>query len=275
MKTVSTESEILANVQKMESVREAGVNSQNYEYYRGLIARGRCFYPYSVNGVLYFAPSRFIGYRNVTFKKHRTAVDLDGKLTNPAISTALKVPLVEDAGLDASYGHFISVVLGYSGPIHNVRRKYWLTDAAVEFVRSVPEEEQEIPGLTDTEREALVRARVGQNNFRKALIRKWKGCPVTGCSLIEVLRASHIMPWSVSTNEQRLDPNNGLLLTPNLDMLFDAGYITFGDSGGLVCSGRFSKSERKVLLPSGIKDIPLNEAHKTYLAYHRKHVFKG
>lgn len=275
MKTITTESEILANVEKMELVREAGFNSRRFEYYRQLIARGRCFYPYSVNGVLHFAPSRFIGYKNVTFKKHRLADDLDGKLTNPAISTALRVPLVEDAGIDAAYRHFISVVLGYNRPIHNVKRKYWLTDAAIEVVRPVPGEEDELQGLSDTEMEALTRARVGQNSFRKALIRRWKGCPVTGCLLIDVLRASHIMPWSVSTNEQRLDPNNGLLLTPNLDVLFDAGYITFDCAGKLVCSGKFSKIERKSLLPLKVKDIPLNDAQEMYLAYHRQHIFKG
>lgn len=82
--------------------------------------------------------------------------------------------------------------------------------------------------LSETERDAVVKARVGQGPFRSALIERWAGCSVTGCRQLDVLVASHIRPWSkCTTPAERLGAANGLLLTPNLDRLFDRGLITF------------------------------------------------
>jgi len=50
------------------------------------------------------------------------------------------------------------------------------------------------------------------------------------------LVASHFKPWRDSTNEERLNGENGLLLTPSFDHLFDRGFIGFEDSGRLVIS---------------------------------------
>ena len=82
--------------------------------------------------------------------------------------------------------------------------------------------------LSETERDAVVKARVGQGPFRSALIERWAGCSVTDCRQLDVLVASHIRPWSrCTTPAERLGAANGLLLTPNLDRLFDRGLITF------------------------------------------------
>jgi len=78
----------------------------------------------------------------------------------------------------------------------------------------------------ETERWSQVRTRIGQGEFRKKLITYWNGCAVTDCKLIKILRASHIKPWRFSTNAERLDEYNGLLLLPSIDSLFDAGLIT-------------------------------------------------
>jgi hypothetical protein len=64
-----------------------------------------------------------------------------------------------------------------------------------------------------TDREQMVSVRVGQPQFRQRLIAYWNGCSVTGCTLLAALRASHIKPWRDSTNTERLDVYNGLLLT--------------------------------------------------------------
>ena len=74
--------------------------------------------------------------------------------------------------------------------------------------------------LTITEKRQLLKARVGQGDFRKHLIEYWQCCSVTGCSRLDCLMASHIKPWRKSNNQERLDVFNGLLLTPNLDKLF-------------------------------------------------------
>ncbi|WP_416234789.1 HNH endonuclease [Paucibacter sp. PLA-PC-4] len=82
--------------------------------------------------------------------------------------------------------------------------------------------------LFESERDALVKARIGQGRFRAQLEERWKGCSATDCSLSEVLFASHIVPRSECTGAQgRWSVDNGLLLSPALDKLFDRG-------GGLI-----------------------------------------
>jgi putative restriction endonuclease len=89
-----------------------------------------------------------------------------------------------------------------------------------------------------TEAERLVIQRVGQDLFRSALVDYWQAkCCVTGLMVPELLRASHIKPWAdCSSDDERLDVFNGLLLAPHLDALFDGGWITFDDSGHAVIS---------------------------------------
>lgn len=121
-----------------------------------------------------------------------------------------------------------------------------------------------------TERNALVRARVGQGLFRERLIDFWHGCSISSFSHYDILMASHIKPWRVSDNQQRLDVYNGLLLLPNFDKLFDKGYISFADSGKIVFS-RYFPHEDRVLL--GINDstrlLRVESSHKPYLRFHR------
>lgn len=97
--------------------------------------------------------------------------------------------------------------------------------------------EEELAELDETERDAVIRARVGQGQFRGAVIERWGGrCAVTGVDFLPALVASHIKPWVDCTNEERLDPANGLLLVGTLDRLFDAGYISFGSDGQIMIS---------------------------------------
>ncbi|HEX6041235.1 HNH endonuclease signature motif containing protein [Longimicrobium sp.] len=105
-----------------------------------------------------------------------------------------------------------------------------------------------VKGLTETERDALVSARIGQGAFRTAVLARWHGrCAVTGCGTLNAIRASHIKPWRLSTNAERLDPANGLPLVATLDALFDAGLIAFAGDGSMLVSGRLSAEEREKL----------------------------
>src|SRR5471032_2878361 len=63
-----------------------------------------------------------------------------------------------------------------------------------------------------------------------------RACRITGVTREEHLRASHCKPWRDSSNEERLDGENGLLLTPNADHLFDRGFIGFEDNGDVLVS---------------------------------------
>ncbi len=123
-----------------------------------------------------------------------------------------------------------------------------------------------------TESKNLVKCRIGQGNFREALINYWKGCAVTKFDKIELLIASHIKPWSDSTNSERLDVFNGLLLTPNLDKLFDKGYISFDNSGYILISSELNNYSLLGLKKEMAIDI--KKEHKKYLEFHRNEIFK-
>ena len=98
-----------------------------------------------------------------------------------------------------------------------------------------------------TERQGLVRSRVGQGWFKNELINRWNGkCSVTNCSIPQILIASHIVPWSESV-ENRLNPGNGLLLSPNLDALFDRHLITFKEDTDILISKKLTVGDIALL----------------------------
>ena len=134
-----------------------------------------------------------------------------------------------------------------------------------------------IAPLSDSEREALIRARVGQGAFRDGLLRRWKGCSVTGCSVTETLIAGHIKPWSMcETIAERLGSSNGLLLLPNLDKAFELGLIAFDDKFRMLISPRLAAGHRAQLNVS--EGMRLGSAAAadllTQLQWHREHRFK-
>jgi len=130
-------------------------------------------------------------------------------------------------------------------------------------------------GSNATTKETLANARVGQGAFRDHVLQMWDSqCCVTGSRTLDAIRASHIKPWRDSTDDERLDPCNGLPLIATLDALFDAGLITFADDGELIVSKRVNSKERKRLGLSGqqLSRIP-KEKTAEFLCYHRKSIF--
>jgi predicted restriction endonuclease len=130
----------------------------------------------------------------------------------------------------------------------------------------------EDPTLSVTEKAALVNTRVGQGQFRKQLILEWGGCAVTGYRDTRFLVASHIKPWSKADNQERLDPFNGLMLLPNLDKVFDLGYISFEESGAIRVSEQLEESA--ILGINASMAISLADKHQYYMSHHRQAVFK-
>lgn len=128
-----------------------------------------------------------------------------------------------------------------------------------------------------TEAERLVVQRVGQDIFRDGLLDFWEGrCAVTGLAVPELLRASHIKPWSVcETDAERLDVFNGILLAPHLDAVFDGGLVTVADDGLLVVSEALDADARTVLgLQQPLRVHSLTDGHRGYLPWHRAQVFQ-
>jgi hypothetical protein len=100
-------------------------------------------------------------------------------------------------------------------------------------------DEQELisaTSITETVKATLVQARRGQGLFRSRVQTIEKACRVTGLSAEKFLIASHIKPWSKSENDERLDGNNGLFLSPHIDKLFDGGFISFSHRGEMLVS---------------------------------------
>lgn len=142
-------------------------------------------------------------------------------------------------------------------------------------IREIQEFTYQYQNLSKTVRESVVQSRIGQGKFRTELIQYWKGCAVTNCQTLEVLRASHIKPWRNSNNKERLDVYNGLLLSPTLDAVFDNGLISFADNGKIITSGFLPENDRlKLKIDTDMRIARVEQQHLDYLKYHRVHVFK-
>lgn len=126
-----------------------------------------------------------------------------------------------------------------------------------------------------TTREAVVLARRGQGLFKQRVMQIERACRITGVTRVEHLRASHCKPWRDATNEERLDGENGLLLTPNADHLFDRGFIGFEDNGDMLISPVAHKdSLHRLGLDPGrkINVGRFAEGQRRYLEFHRDYV---
>ncbi len=143
-------------------------------------------------------------------------------------------------------------------------------------LRRFEQETKLLPRTTEIER--LVVQRVGQNIFRESLLDYWEGrCAITDLAVPELLRASHMKPWSqCETDAERLDVYNGVLLGAHLDAAFDCGLITFEDDGAVVIARTLVEPARQILgLNHRVTARGFAESHRPYLAWHRQHVFRG
>ncbi|WP_169445406.1 HNH endonuclease [Paenibacillus terrigena] len=116
--------------------------------------------------------------------------------------------------------------------------------------------------------------RRGQAVFKKKLLEDSAECAICGMDEPSLLIASHIKPWKCSSNFERLDKFNGLLLCPNHDKLFDQGLITFTDDGKVIISNLLTPKTKNTLGLTEYLCIYLDEAHKKYLSWHRENCFK-
>ena len=151
---------------------------------------------------------------------------------------------------------------------------------AYELSKTLPQEllktwRARVRTLSETERQVTVLQRIGQDLFREGLLTLWNGrCAVSGLAVPALLRASHAKPWSCSSDEERLDVYNGLLLAAHFDAAFDQGLIAFTSDGILVVSDRLNSSDRALIgLDRTWPAIALRSQHRPYLEFHRENVF--
>lgn len=169
------------------------------------------------------------------------------------------------------------------GHVQGVEQLYQVLQHAAALARTMPNrvadqfrrQTQSLPKSTEAER--LVVQRVGQDIFRGALLDYWRGrCCVTALAVPALLRASHIKPWAqCASDDERLDVHNGLLLAPHVDALFDGGWISFADQGGVLVSPQLQATARAQLGVSAAWLVhDLTPVHAAYLAHHREQVFR-
>ncbi len=129
-------------------------------------------------------------------------------------------------------------------------------------------------GATSTRRETEVRTK--QRLFRERLIGVEKGCRLTGIEDLRFLRASHIKPWADSTHSERVDGENGLLLAPHADLLFDRGWISFSASGHLIIRNELPSDVKGRLglnLDTSRRHGVFSQKQLRFMEFHRDVVF--
>ncbi|MGA9289002.1 MAG: HNH endonuclease [Anaerobacillus sp.] len=132
-----------------------------------------------------------------------------------------------------------------------------------------------VPVITETESEAKTKMRWGQQKFKKELMPLWDDkCALCAIELPELLRASPSKPWKDSTNEERLDPHNGLLLCRNHDALYCRGFIAFDGQGRLHISSVIREEDYLMYGLVPLTKIQIHPGNKLYFKWHKRNIFR-
>lgn len=126
--------------------------------------------------------------------------------------------------------------------------------------------------IAETEKESTIMSRIGQGKFRNRLFEKFNSCVLCGIQHRDLLIASHIKPWKSSNNVEKLDIENGFILCPNHDKLFDRGFLTFMSNGEVLTSRRIDVDLHRLNISSSIL-YELSSDNREYLEWHREEVF--
>ncbi|MFP9128554.1 HNH endonuclease [Niallia sp. BSM11] len=139
-----------------------------------------------------------------------------------------------------------------------------------EIVNEIEKGLTEAITLDKTEKETIIKSRIGHSAFKKALFVTEQKCRICGMKDERFLIASHIKPWSESNNQERLDVHNGLLLCPNHDALFDKMYITFDETGNIMVKQSLDEATKILLNINERMHINMNEQQQNYMNWHRE-----
>ena len=161
--------------------------------------------------------------------------------------------------------------------IQQIEEESFAEDKPVLEEAEAEEEEQSefnLEGLRGAEREAVIKVRVNQSAFRRELLKKYSHCFLCAVSNPGLLIASHIKPWYESTPEEKTNLNNGLLLCPNHDRLFDKGFISFDKNGRILIAEELSDIDRTFMNVNPNTTIEMNDEMNDFMEYHRNTIFK-
>lgn len=274
--------DIKQNIKNFEKLRHSK-NKADYEWYQERVKLGKNFYPYLIEEdgkkIIGFIPSRFLGYKNNNIQEHENEKrngKRDGKETNPKIDSIIGGSK-ENFEMESLYINFCQYI--GAGEPSNRKHRFWDNDNIEDKIIDkiiISNIEKDTKHLVKTEREAVIKQRIGQTIFREKLMKYWDNkCTLTQCDIEKILTASHIKPWSKCKNiDEKLDLHNGFLFAPNIDKLFDKGFISFDNNGKIKISKRIGKKQYEILGISSNMKIRINERHKIYLEYHRNNIFE-
>ena len=146
-------------------------------------------------------------------------------------------------------------------------------ELAIEVVRRT-EHHPLVTLIAEMALEAKTKIERGEQQFRKRLLPLWNNqCPVCGIELDALLKASYAKPWKDSSDPERLNPYNGIVLCSNHDAMFLSGFITISATGKLQVAKRISEEEYPLYgLAKGLK-IPVYPENESFLKWHKKNVF--
>lgn len=281
--TFTVEEKLFSNLAVSDSIAYNIFNSTNDEYWFNEAAKvwkGRHSGRYDLISFAFFLKNgqKYLPLRSKTFQKDifpRIGIEYEmiGKCQWENYQGFIRIVREIRDQLESYFEHEFSLIDAHSF--------LWM------IAHQICEEDWDLPIINPSDgaekiKDVLsqVKTRVGQAQYRNALIEYWEGkCSVTGCDALPLLRASHVKPWcECNKNNEQLDVYNGLLLIPNLDTLFDKGFITFEDNGMIRISGELSVKAQLTLGVSpdmSIRQDKMNDKLVEYLHYHQRHIFRG
>ncbi|WP_459926253.1 HNH endonuclease [Flavobacterium covae] len=139
--------------------------------------------------------------------------------------------------------------------------------------------------IKDLEGETILRqvkTRVNQSVFRQMVLANYTStCAITGITIPQLLLASHIIPWSKNEKE-RLNPENGICLSPLYDKAFDKGLISINTNYQVILSEELKKKKDTVFYSThfaSIENQKINEPlsylpRKEFLEFHLDTIFQ-
>lgn len=132
-----------------------------------------------------------------------------------------------------------------------------------------------IPMIFETEAEAKTKIRLGRKKFREKLMPLWKHkCTICGIELSALLQASYSKPWKDSTDAERIDVYNGILLCSNHDALYEKGFIAFDGQGKIHISSQITIEDYVKYGIAPKMKIARKEENKPYFKWHKRHLFR-
>jgi hypothetical protein len=153
-------------------------------------------------------------------------------------------------------------------PENNHRYDLYVSENNID--KEIKNIEDRLEKINKTEKQSIIKSRIGQSNFKNGLVKKYKKCLLCDIGMLELLIASHIKPWSESNDMEKLDLNNGLLLCCIHDKLFDLGFISFDTSGIIIISNQIDESLYKNLRINKEQNIDVNAKTIKYLNWHKE-----